>query len=90
MRKFILWFYVFLVTLIIGAVFMIGCGESSSGSGSRTYSDDRNLGTKPTSTTADYRSSWCDTQAIAVNGCQGWHITGPSNGLYTCWGEHCQ
>lgn len=89
LRKYILWLYVFLITVITGAVLIIGCSSGGSSSGGSNNNHDTNLGTKPTSTTEDYRRSWCNSQAFQYD-CPSWYITGPDGGLYTCWGKNCQ
>lgn len=91
MRKYHQYLYVILITIITGAVFLIGCGGggSSSGGNNNSSNNDRNLGTFSTATNENTRNATCSTWGV-VNFCSSTYITGPSGGIYTCWGRNCQ
>jgi hypothetical protein len=89
LRKYILWLYVFLITVITGAVLIIGCDGGGSSSGGSNNNHDTSLGTMSQySTSSDSRSNQCNSWAFTYS-CTSWYITGPSGGIYTCWGKNC-
>jgi hypothetical protein len=82
MRKYIHWFYVLLITLIIGAVFFIGCGSAGTESGPVNS----NTGKRTCSWDKIWSKSQCEDY-MNNNRCSGggtWY-----SGTGWCYGYEC-